>query len=169
MHPNDPRAVKPAALRMYASPRSMAPPVASPVPPLHARYRIMVVDDMSVSRGVLAQSLEMLDCQRVVVAGDGRSAMARLLESPADLVLCDYMMPGMTGLELLDRIRRSPDLALMRFVLVTGTQEPGLEREAASLGVSAILWKPFGLKDMRNLIDQVMRRSIPMLRARTTG
>jgi len=128
------------------------------VPPLRARYRIMVVDDMSVSRGVIAQSLEVLGCSRVLVMGDAKSALATLRDAPVDLVLCDHMMPGMTGLELLDKLRRLPDLVMTKFVLVTGASDPKLERHAAALGAAAILWKPYGLRDLRATIEKVMGR-----------
>ena len=166
----DPNRAGPTPVRLSAAPRHLTN-APQTVAPLHGRYRIMVVDDMSVSRGVIAQSLEILDCKRVVVAADAKSALASLQASPVDLVLCDYLMPGMTGLELLDRIRRSPDLAQIRFVLVTGATEPGLERKAAALGVCAILWKPYGIRDLRALIEKVMARGIPIRRsgARSLG
>ena len=130
----------------------------APVPPLRARYRIMVVDDMSVSRGVIAQSLEVLGCSRVVVMGDARTALNALRDAPVDLVLCDYLMPGMSGLDLLDKMRRLPDLVMTKFILVTGASDPKLERHAAALGASAILWKPYGLRDLRATIEKVMGR-----------
>lgn len=130
----------------------------APVPPLRARYRIMVVDDMSVSRGVIAQSLEVLGCNRVTVMGDARSALIALRANPVDLVLSDYLMPGMSGLDLLDRMNRLPDLVMTKFILVTGAIDPKLERQAAALGASAILWKPYGLRDLRATIEKVMGR-----------
>ncbi len=163
MQPTNPVRIRATAMRL-ANPTSRSVPTSAPVPPLHARYRIMVVDDMSVSRGVIAQSLEMLDCRNVVVTGDAKAALATLRKHPVDLILSDHLMPEMTGLELLDRIRRTPEIALTRFVLVTGAQDPGLERQAAGLGVSAILWKPYGLRDLRSLIERVMGRRMPALR-----
>ena len=141
--------------------RSSTPPGAAalpPVPPLRARYRIMVVDDMSVSRGVISQSLEVLGCSRVVVMGDARSALDLMRDAPVDLVLCDYLMPAMSGLDLLDKMRRLPDLVMTKFILVTGASDPKLERHAAALGASAILWKPYGLRDLRATIEKVMGR-----------
>ena len=143
---------------------------AAPVPPLRARYRIMVVDDMSVSRGVIAQSLEVLGCARVAVMGDARSALNVQRDSPVDLVLCDYLMPGMSGLDLLDRMHRLPDLLMTKFILVTGASDPKLERQAAALGASAILWKPYGLRDLRATIEKVMgRRTVGQDSIRNVG
>ena len=146
-----------ASGRTAAAPNTAAAPPA-PVPPLRARYPIMVVDDMSVSRGVIAQSLEVLGCSRVQILGDARSALAAMQRGPVDLILCDHMMPGMTGLDLLDKMRRLPDLAMTKFILVTGASDPKLERHAAALGASAILWKPYGLRDLRATIEKVMGR-----------
>lgn len=137
---------------------SLNPAAPAPVPPLRARYRIMVVDDMSVSRGVISQSLEVLGCSRVIVLGDARSALDLMRDAPVDLVLCDYLMPAMSGLDLLDKMRRLPDLELTKFILVTGASDPKLERHAAALGASAILWKPYGLRDLRATIEKVMGR-----------
>lgn len=141
--------------RRAAAPNAAPQP---PVPPLRARYRIMVVDDMSVSRGVIAQSLEVLGCSRVVVMGNAKSALTALRDAPVDLVLCDYLMPAMSGLDLLDKMRRLPDLEMTKFILVTGASDPKLERHAAALGAAAILWKPYGLRDLRATIEKVMGR-----------
>ncbi len=157
-----------SAVAAKAKSGTMAPgrPNMAQVAQLHTRYRILVVDDMSVSRGVMAQCLEGLGCKHVFVAGDARTALNALRTAPVDLILSDYLMPGMTGLDLLKRLRQTPELALTRFVLVTGAPEPGLERQAAALGVSAILWKPYNLRDLRATIERVMGRALPSMQGR---
>jgi CheY-like chemotaxis protein len=112
----------------------MAPP-----PP-----RILVVDDNEALRENLAEALE-LEGYPVVMAADGASALARLAEDPPPAaVLLDLLMPGMSGQDVLGRIRGDPRLAHVRVVITTGL--PGARARAAT--ADAVLTKPFGVKDL---------------------
>ncbi len=91
-------------------------------PPRHdasapARPRLLVIDDDPLIRRALRRSLDMFV---VTTAGGGAEALERLFSEPFDAVLCDVMMPGMTGLEVYQRVAAEyPELAT-RFVFLTG-------------------------------------------------
>ena len=60
--------------------------------------RVMIVDDMGVSRGLLIQAIEEMGIWKNQAENDGRVALTKLVSDPVHLVLSDYNMPGMDGL-----------------------------------------------------------------------
>lgn len=126
--------------------------------PLRERLRVLVVDDMSTSRGMLAQALDAIGCRRVMVADDGTTALRVLKQHPIDLVLSDYLMPGMGGLALLEHIRANPRFSDTPFILMTGLIEPEVQRRGRKLGVSGYLEKPYSLPILRATIETVVGR-----------
>jgi CheY-like chemotaxis protein len=116
-----------------------------------APHRILVVDDNDLLRENLAESLE-LEGFQVDVAGDGRRALARLAEGPLpEVVIVDMMMPGMSGSELVARIRGEPRLAGLRLVLATGAGSP-----PGSVQADAVLEKPFGVAALLETVRGVL-------------
>ena len=102
---------------------------------------MLLVDDEDRVLAALRRSLRRLPVE-LETAPDARRALARLAESPeVALVVSDYKMPGMNGIELLKRIRREQP-AVVRILLSGWSSEiPGAELEAA--GLAAILPKPW--------------------------
>lgn len=74
--------------------------------------------------------------------------IARLLHAPADLVIVDMRMPGMSGLEFLERMQRTPALADIPAVMVTGEADRQLKRKALDLGAADLLNKPIEVEDL---------------------
>ena len=72
---------------------------------LKDNLRIMVVDDMATSRGLITQALDEIGIKNYVTENDGKKAFSRLAATPVHLVLSDYNMPGMDGLGLLQAVR----------------------------------------------------------------
>ena len=114
--------------------------------------RILVVDDNEALRENLAEALE-LEGYEVAVAPDGVKALARLDEDPSfAVILLDLMMPGMSGGELLERIRQDPRLAAVRVVITTGHTGP---RARSGLTADAFLTKPFGVRELLAALHRV--------------
>ena len=114
--------------------------------------RILVVDDNEALRENLAEALE-LEGYDVAVAPDGVKALARLDEDPSfEVILLDLMMPGMSGGELLERIRQDPRLAAVRIVLTTGLTGP---RARTGVAADAFLTKPFGVRELLAALHRV--------------
>jgi two-component system C4-dicarboxylate transport response regulator DctD len=118
---------------------------------MSGRWDVLVVDDEPVVRDAARLVLEQ-EGLRVALAPDGESALAHEALGECRLVLCDMMMPGRDGLEVVAEIRaRRPDVAI---VLITGYATSENASRALQAGATAFLAKPF---DEAELLDQVRR------------
>ena len=116
----------------------------------------MVVDDMGVSRGLLVQAIEEMGIWKNQAENDGRAAFAKLAADPVHLVLSDYNMPGMDGLQLLQALRQNQSTARIGFILVTGNPTPDLVAKGKALGVNNIIKKPFSTAGLKQCIEAVV-------------
>lgn len=120
--------------------------------------RVMVVDDMGVSRGLLIQAIEEMGIWKNQAENDGRAALQKLIADPVHLVLSDYNMPGMDGLELLKALRQNRSTARIGFILVTGNPTPDMVAKGKALGLNNIIKKPFSTASMKQCIESVVGR-----------
>lgn len=120
--------------------------------------RVMIVDDMGVSRGLLVQAIEEMGIWKNVAENDGRAAYEILVKDPVHLVLSDYNMPGMDGLQLLQALRQNRATARIGFILVTGNPTPDLVSKGKALGLNNIIKKPFTTASMKQCIESVVGR-----------
>ncbi|MEM6610223.1 MAG: response regulator [Pseudomonadota bacterium] len=118
--------------------------------------RVMVVDDMSISRGLLISALEEMGIYKVVAESSGQSAAARITTDPVHLVLADYNMPGMDGLQLLETLRRNRATQRVGYILVTGTPTPELVDSGRRLGLNNLVQKPFTTQSLKRAIESVV-------------
>lgn len=113
---------------------------------------VMLVEDEPVVRLSLADYLE--DCgYRVLQTDTPAEALARLNDEAPDLVVCDYMMPGMSGKAFLEQMRR--EFPSVPVIVFTGMTDEALGRELVASGASACLFKP--LPSLRLLLEAVQR------------
>ena len=119
----------------------------------HARFhsangkrRVLVADDEAINRALLTAALE--DEYEVICAEDGPGALAAIRENRAalSLVLLDLMMPGMSGLDLLRRMRDDQDLRPIPVIVVTSDQDA--EVESLRLGAIDFIPKPYPQQDV---------------------
>ena len=125
---------------------------------LRDQIRIMVVDDMSTSRGLITQALDAFGVRNVATAENGKQALQALASKPVHLVISDYNMPEMDGLQLLHYLRASPKTQKVGFVLITGRAEQQIIDHGKKLGMNNYLKKPFQPDDLRNCIEAVVGR-----------
>ena len=123
---------------------------------LRDTLRMMIVDDMSVSRALIAQSLEELQISKVLTENDARAALGKLVANPVHLVLCDMNMPGMNGLELLHALRNTKVTQRIGFILITGQPTPELLKIGQELGLNNLIRKPFTTATMKASIERVV-------------
>ena len=112
--------------------------------------RILVVDDEQLVRSLTVQVLERAGHDVVSVA-DAKGALELLERERVDLVVSDVVMPGLTGVELLNELRDlQPDLPVV--LMTGGSPEPERTTRALELGADGIVYKPYSHAD---LIDAV--------------
>ncbi len=121
----------------------MAPPL--PNPDIQGR-RILVVDDMSTNRIVVRIHLTKLGAQ-VIEAQDGTTALTQLEQAkdrgePIDLVILDYHMPGMNGLELAQAIREQPEYSCLPLVLHVSDIAGESSQRLRALDIKTCTYKP---------------------------
>ncbi len=116
--------------------------------------KALVVDDSKVVRMILSRTLRELGCE-VREAGNGREALAVLAAEPTDvsLVLADWNMPEMNGLDLLKSLRQNPANVAMKVVMVTTETEVDQMVTALEAGANEYVMKPF-TKDI--LLDKLL-------------
>ncbi|BCL77054.1 hypothetical protein JHS3_27900 [Jeongeupia sp. HS-3] len=104
---------------------------------------VLIVDDFETMRKLTATQLHMIGIERVVFAHNGVEALRAIEKQQIDMVLSDWNLPVMTGLELLKQVRASKRFWNMPFIIVTAESERGHVRDAIQSGVSDLLVKPY--------------------------
>lgn len=120
--------------------------------------RIMVVDDMSVSRALISQALEEIGISRYLTENDAKTALGKLVAQPVHLVISDMNMPGMNGLQLLEALRLNKSTQRIGFILITGTPSQDVLRKSQQLGANNLVAKPFTTATLKASIERVVGR-----------
>jgi two-component system sensor histidine kinase/response regulator len=103
----------------------------------------LVVDDFDSMRKVTINQLKQLGCVKMVEASNGAEALKILNSRPITMVLSDWNMPVMSGLELLLHVRSDPKLFAIPFLMITAEAERDRVMQAIQAGVSELLVKPY--------------------------
>jgi two-component system chemotaxis response regulator CheY len=121
-------------------------------------YNVLAVDDSSTVRAVIAKALRVsgVEVSRFGEASSGDEALRMLHEEGFDLVFCDLNMPGMTGFELVEALRRDGLLESVAVVVVSSIGSSAALAELKSKGVRACLKKPLRPEVLRRVVNQVM-------------
>ena len=104
---------------------------------------VMVVDDFSTMRRIIRKILKDLEFKEVIEAENGAEAFELLKTNKVDVIVSDWNMPTMTGLELLKRVRADERLKGLPFLLVTAEAQKENIIEAIQAKVSNYVVKPF--------------------------
>lgn len=123
------------------------------------KVKILVVDDKPSFLQTLTRMLNSLGYTNVRKAADGEAALELLsLDSSYDLILCDWNMPLISGLEVLKHIRESTQLSDIPFVMVTAEVDSFRVAEAGEIDLDGYLLKPFTLNDLEKKIAEVLKK-----------
>jgi len=120
--------------------------------------RILIVDDFSTMRRIVKNLLNDLGFFNTSEADDGHSALAELRKAPFDLVVTDWNMPGMPGIELLKQVRADPALAKIPVLMVTAEAKREQIIEAAQAGVNGYVIKPFTATTLSDKLGKIFER-----------
>ncbi len=117
----------------------------------------LVVDDFDSMRKVTINQLRQLGATRIVEAGNGAEAAKILVRQPITMVLCDWNMPVMSGLELLLTIRSNAKLFALPFLMITAEAERDRVQQAIQAGVSELLVKPYTAGRFSERIERALQ------------
>ncbi len=119
-------------------------------------HTILIADDDQDIRAVIRAKLEMLG-YRLIEASHGDQALELARAERPDLLLIDWMMPGITGIEVVQRLRQEPSLKHIPVIIMTGKEGPSYRRQALELGVTVMLMKPFSPSEVAEKIRSVLK------------
>jgi two-component system, chemotaxis family, chemotaxis protein CheY len=119
--------------------------------------KVLVVDDFATMRRILKNILKQLGFKNLVEADDGTTAWDILEDQKIDLVLADWNMPKMTGLELLKKVRASENYAKVPFLMVTAEAQKQNVIEAVQAGVSNYVVKPFTAEAISEKLEKILK------------
>ncbi|SEE24379.1 chemotaxis response regulator CheY [Pseudomonas migulae] len=116
---------------------------------------ILVVDDFSTMRRIIKNLLRELGYKNVFEADDGVSALRILQKTPVNLVITDWNMPQMSGLELLRAIRATKNLKHLPVLMATAEAKREQIIQAVEAGVNAYIVKPFNGSTLEEKIHRI--------------
>lgn len=125
-------------------------------PQHHRPLRVLVVDDDEDARSALQRVVKGLG-HLCAVAADGEQALAMHQSAPADVILCDWVMPRMDGIELLRRTREQDKERYTFFVLVTGLNDRDHFLAGMNAGADEFLKKPIDAAELGVRLDAARR------------
>jgi two-component system phosphate regulon response regulator PhoB len=129
---------------------------------------ILVVEDEAALVSVLRYNLEREGFE-VVEARDGEEAMLVADERPLDIVLLDWMLPNVSGIEVCRRLRRKSETANVPIVMLTARGEEADRIRGLDMGADDYVAKPFSMAELMARLHAVLRRVRPALAAAKLG
>jgi two-component system chemotaxis response regulator CheY len=123
--------------------------------PAASAIKTLVVDDQLTSRMLIREGLQQIGITQVEMAKDGEEGLKMMMAKPAHLIISDYNMPKLDGLEFLRAIRACEPLAKSAFIMLTGRGDKELVYKANRFGVNNYLVKPFTVPALKAQIEGV--------------
>jgi two-component system, chemotaxis family, chemotaxis protein CheY len=106
------------------------------------KKKILLVEDSPFQRTICVSQLKQAGFENIEVAGDGNVAYSKLEADEIDLVLCDWEMPELNGIQLLKKVKKNPTLKNIPFVMLTSIQDEVRLKEAIDEGALDYIVKP---------------------------
>ena len=117
---------------------------------------VLIVDDYKTMLRIIRNLLKQIDFNNVVEASDGTDALAKLRGGNFGLVISDWNMVPMTGLQLLQEVRADAKLKGTPFIMITAESKTENVVAAKQAGVSNYIVKPFNAETLREKIEKVL-------------
>jgi CheY-like chemotaxis protein len=132
------------------------------------RVKVLVVDDNPHMRALVSAILQAFDVKTIYEANSAESAWTILAKNPCDIVLLDWVMGGMSGLDLARRIRTAPDSPnpFVPIVMLTGHTSLEYVRQARDAGVNDFLAKPVSAKAILWRLLSIIEHPRPFVRTK---
>jgi two-component system, chemotaxis family, chemotaxis protein CheY len=121
-----------------------------------ANLQVVVVDDQQSIRSLVRSGLHQIGINSVRDFATAKEAYRYIRDEPAHLVISDFNMPEIDGLEFLRILRGDPQLKSIGFILLTGRADRELVQRAAQFGANNYIVKPFTVAGLKQKIEQVL-------------
>lgn len=122
------------------------------------QLKVLIVDDTSTSRMLIRDGLEQLGIRNIIHAEDGEKALKMMMSTPAHLIISDFNMPKLDGLQLLQAIRSYKPTAGVPFIMLTGKNDASILARGKQLGLNNYLSKPVDMDALKKAIEGVVGR-----------
>ncbi len=123
---------------------------------LHSPCFVLVVDDFATMRQIVKGVLKQIGFTNVIEAGDGNLALKELKKEDVGLIISDWNMPKMNGLDLLKAVRGDKKLKDIPFIMVTSEGQKENVVEAVKSGVNSYIIKPFTPETFGEKLEKVL-------------
>jgi CheY-like chemotaxis protein len=119
-------------------------------------WRVLVADD-DVEICALIQTILRNGPFVLTVCNDAESALVHVQrDGPFDIIICDFMLPGISGIELIAQVRANQASADVPIVMISGHNNYAMDARAKSAGANVFLNKPFTLRQLRSTVDTLL-------------
>ena len=118
--------------------------------------QILIVDDQQSMRELTKHCLNQIGISQVTAAKSGEEALDKLGKAKFDLIISNWNMDGISGLELLTTIRSNPVIKKLPFIMATGQKDKAQVMVAKEAGVNNYIVKPFSAADLRKRVEAVL-------------
>ncbi len=120
--------------------------------------KVLVVDDFATMRKIIKNVLKQINVENVLEAENGKHALTVLSGDTVDLIISDWIMPEMTGIEFLKACKSDENIKKIPFIMVTAEAQKDNIMEAIKSGVDNYIVKPFTPDKLREAIDKAKAR-----------
>jgi two-component system, chemotaxis family, chemotaxis protein CheY len=120
--------------------------------------KVLIVDDFATMRRILKNVLKQIGLMNISEAEDGKAALTELKKNKYDLIMCDWNMPEMPGIELLNKVRSDDALKHIPFIMVTAEAKKDNILDAVKAGVSNYIVKPFTAETVDEKLKKIFNK-----------
>ena len=120
--------------------------------------KVLVVDDFATMRRIVKNILNQIGFKNIIEADDGSTALAVLKKDKVDLIMSDWNMPKVTGLELLKAVRSDESMQDIPFLMVTAEGQKDSVIQTVQAGVSDYIIKPFTADTVKEKLEKMFKK-----------